>query len=85
MAKGWESKSVESQMESAAEPQAGTTSPRLTPEQIAEKHELEGLELSRARVLQDLSRAKNPRHCELLEATLRHLDQKIAALRPAQG
>jgi hypothetical protein len=85
MAKGWDSKSVESQIESATEAQTAPASPRLTPQQIAEKHELEGLELSRARVLQDLSRAKHPRHCELLEVTLRHLDAKIAALRPAQG
>jgi len=79
MARGWESKSVESQMESARaeRPQA---SGRKTPEQQARRRELDGLELSRARVLRDLATATHPRHRASLEAALKFLEEKIASL-----
>jgi hypothetical protein len=42
---------------------------------------LEILELSRTRTTQDLAVAANPRYRDLLERTLRHLDERIAALK----
>jgi hypothetical protein len=81
MARGWESKSVESQIESAAEiRRAAADSARLTAEQVTREREREGLELSRRRVLHDLEVATNVRYREQLEAALSHLDQKLKAL-----
>jgi hypothetical protein len=80
MSRGWESKSVESQMEEAA---ARRSAPRKAPQtaaQIQIQREREGLELSRKRVLSDLETTSHPRRREQLEMALRHLEQKLAAL-----
>jgi hypothetical protein len=80
MARGWESKGVESQIESAEERAALAKLPKLTPQEAARKQERESLELSRKRVLHDLESSKNPKYRATLEAALKHLDEKIAAL-----
>jgi hypothetical protein len=54
---------------------------RPTVQQQARRREMDGLELSRARVLRDLAAATHPRHREMLEAALKHLDEKIAGLK----
>ncbi len=80
MARGWESKSVESQIESAETRAALAKAPRLTPEEAERKHKRDSLLLSRKRVMHDLESSKNPRYRATLEAALKHLDDKIAAL-----
>jgi len=80
MSRGWESKSVESQMEEAAQRRAAPKQTPLTTEQVRIKAERESLELSRKRVLADLEAATHPRRREQLESALRHLNEKIAAL-----
>jgi len=80
MARGWESKAVESQIESAAASQAKHNGNHLTPEQLVKVREREGLELSRVRVLHDLEAATHPRYIESLRLALQFLDDKIAAL-----
>ena len=76
MARGWESKSVEQQQEEAtANVPRG---PRLTPEQVAEKQRRRSLELSRARIAQQLGAASNPKHRQMLEAALKDLEQQLA-------
>jgi hypothetical protein len=80
MARGWESKSVEEQMELAKERERGAQGDRVRADQRQRMREREDLELSRSRILQELTRATHPRHRELLEAALSHLDSKIAAL-----
>ncbi len=81
VARGWESKSVESQMESAESERAERAEPQLTPEQLARRRERESLELSRTRVLHDLESAQNPRYRRQLEAALAHLEEKIKAVK----
>jgi hypothetical protein len=81
MARGWESKSVESQIESAEERVALAKAPKLTPEEAERKHQRESLQLSRTRVMHDLETSKNPRSRASLEGALKHLDDKIAALK----
>lgn len=80
MARGWESKAVESQIE-AAEARAQSRAPRQNAEQLALQREMESLELSRTRVMQDLAAARNPKYQEMLQRSLSFLDEKIAALR----
>ena len=79
MARGWESKSVESQIESAAElRKAAAAAAGFTAERIVQQRERESLELSKTRVLHDLERASNPRYRDQLQAALQHLESKLA-------
>jgi hypothetical protein len=80
MARGWESKDVESQVDAAAERAALAKAPRLTAEEANRKSQRESLQLSRTRVLHDLQTSQNPRYRATLEAALKHLDEKIATL-----
>ena len=77
MSRGWESKSVESQMEEAALRRSAPKETPLTAEQLRIKGERESLELSRKRVLDDLAfSVTHPRRREQLQSALRHLDEK---------
>jgi len=76
MARGWESKSVEAQQAEAAEG-SNETKPRLTQEQAARIRKLEGLRLSRKRILQQLETAEDVRRREMLTAALSELDKQI--------
>jgi hypothetical protein len=76
MARGWESKAVEQQMEAAAEDN-GHSETSLNPAEIAHKRLRDGLLLSRARVLQQLEAAQNPNHRKMLEQALADLDARL--------
>jgi hypothetical protein len=79
MARGWESKSVESQKEDAGA-RRQKVEPPLSPEEQQRRRELEGLLLSRTRVRHDLERAVHPRHRASVEAALQFIEAKIRAL-----
>lgn len=81
MARGWESKEIESQIEAAENRTPEAAKLRLTPEQIARQREIDSLNLSRTRVVQDLEKSTNPRYREMLQRSLAFLDEKIEALR----
>jgi|SRR5581483_1088663 len=83
MARGWESKAVESQIEAAETHNAHRSRPPISPEQLNKQRERESLELSRTRVLQDLASATNPNYRVLLQRSLQYLDEKLRALDPA--
>lgn len=76
MARGWESKAVEEQIETARSGRKPDR-PRLTEEELRRRREQSDLELVRDRVKQDLARTVHPRRRAQLEAALRHLDQKL--------
>jgi hypothetical protein len=80
MARGWESKSVESQIE-AAESQVRPPFDEGVP---AEKLELlrkrETLNLSRTRVLRELETSQNPRYRNLMEKALADLNSELRSL-----
>jgi len=78
MARGWESKSVEEQQSQASTPTH--RGPSLTPAQRARQRQVEGLTLSRKRVLQQLATVQNSRHLDLLQAELASLDAQLARL-----
>ena len=79
MARGWESKSVEAQQADAAEGRSETR-PRLTPLEVDQLHRLQGLQLSRQRVLHQLEAVQDPRHRDMLRNALAELDRQIQAL-----
>lgn len=81
MARGWESKAVEDQMEQAAERALRQQSlEELSPEERARRERLESLRLSRARTLTQLERAIRPAHRQMLQRTLRALEGEIEEL-----
>ena len=80
MSRGWESKSVESRMEEAAARREAARQVPLTAEQVRLKSERQSLEMSRTRVLKDIESTTHARRREQLQAALRHLEQKLAAL-----
>jgi hypothetical protein len=81
MARGWESKAVESQMEEA-EKRALQKAPLddLTPAERARRDRLESLRLSRARTLTQLESATRPAHRAMLQRTLQALESEIDEL-----
>jgi hypothetical protein len=85
MARGWESKSVEAQIESAATRQAVASEPELAPEQLQMLRDKENLELSRTRVQRELAASQNPRYQQILRKALADLEAKLMRLEPAQS
>ncbi|HKD86302.1 MAG TPA: hypothetical protein VKB58_16245 [Terriglobales bacterium] len=79
MARGWESKSVEAQIEEAASEPAQSEHFFSAAERQT-KQKKNDLQLSRKRVLQQLQNSTNERYSELLRRTLADLDAQIAAL-----
>jgi hypothetical protein len=81
MARGWESKSVESQMDSAAAARGAENRASLkSAEEVQRESKVHSLMLSRTRVMHDLQAACNPRYRGQLEQALAFLDQQIAEL-----
>lgn len=77
MARGWESKSVESQMDSASQENSQDSKGQMTNEQKKAQNERRGLMLARARVLQQLESSSNQTYSESLRKALQDLDEKI--------
>jgi hypothetical protein len=78
MARGWESKSIESQQDDAA--RGKSVKPALTAAQREVLERRRTLELSRARLAADLSRATATPHRRMLEHALADLDAQLASL-----
>lgn len=80
MARGWESKSVESQMDEAQAGQSSTPKVPLTEKQKAIQAERESLMLARADVLHRIESSSNERYSNQLRQALQELDTRIAKL-----
>jgi hypothetical protein len=79
MARGWESKSVQSQIESA-NARRGQRRVRQTPEQLELERKRDSLLLSRTRVLRDLENCRDARYRKTLAEGLSYLEAQLAAL-----
>jgi hypothetical protein len=79
MARGWESKSVEAQMEAAEAPRGGPPM-ELSPQQQAAARKLDSLLLHRTRVLRDLENCRDTRYKKTLTDGLTYLESQLAAL-----
>jgi hypothetical protein len=77
MARGWESKGVESQQEVRSGADRGED---LTPEEREVRKKRDSLELDRRRILNDLEAAQSPARRAYLERALAFLDGEIAKL-----
>ena len=79
MARGWESKSVESQMEAATETREKRQD-RASEEEKESHRERGTLLLSRSYILHQIESSTNERYTESLRKALAELEHKIAAL-----
>jgi hypothetical protein len=75
MARGFESKSVESQQSETFERDSRRDRPPA--EEVERRHKRESLELSRGRVRRELDGAQSPVHRTALENALRFLDDEL--------
>jgi hypothetical protein len=80
MAKGWESKAVEAQVEDSQAKSSEGHGRQLTPAQLEEYRHREVLLLSRTRVQRDLAASRNPRYTEQLNRALADIEAQLAAL-----
>jgi hypothetical protein len=80
MARGWESKDVESQVASKENMAAPGKAPQ-DQEQTQKDRDRANIELSRKHILNDLETATHPNHKKTLEAALAHLDEKLEQLK----
>jgi len=81
MARGWESKSVEAQIDMAGAGRATAPVKQLTPEALAQIRRKESLILSRTRVVREMESAQNPRYKAVLSKALADLDAQIKILK----
>lgn len=79
MARGWESKSVESQQDAESRPDRGRS---FTAEEREVQQKRSGLELSRRRVLQEIETTRSAVRRASLEQALAFLDEELRKLPP---
>jgi hypothetical protein len=79
MARGWESKSIQAQIESA-NAQRGIQKVRLSAEEMEKQHKRESLLLHRTRVLHDLEKCCDERYRATLSAGLSYLEAQLVEL-----
>lgn len=77
MARGWESKSVESQIEDASHTERSEV---LTPEQREMKQKRSSLEMSRRRILHEMEATRSAVRRTSLEQALAFLDNELRKL-----
>ncbi len=80
MARGWESKSVEAQMEESGAAMPAKKESTTTPEELQLHQKKAELNLSRSRVAQELQASTNERYSEMLRQALAGLDKQILKL-----
>jgi hypothetical protein len=81
MARGWDSKAVEDQVQNHQELDAGKRRPQLTPAQAETYRRREVLILSRTRVQRDLQASSNRRYCDQLTRALADIESQLAGLK----
>ena len=80
MARGWESKSVESQVDARADSRKARNMPNRSPEQMEIERKSDGLLLQRVRVMREIESSSNARHRKTLEDGLKYLEDSLSAL-----
>ena len=80
MARGWESKAVEDQIQEREAEAASASRPRPAPEKLQLQAKREGLQMARTRTLSSLQSACDARYRAHLERVLSDLDAQLLAL-----
>jgi len=80
MARGWESKSVATQIDMAENRTAVARAKVLSEESLDLLRKKESILMSRTRVVRDLENAQNPRYRAVLSKALKDLDAQLSTL-----
>ncbi len=80
MARGWESKSIESQIEAVDAERQMLRRKQLASDQIELQRKKESLLLSRTRVMHEIESAQNEGYKTILQKALADLDARLAQL-----
>ena len=80
MARGWESKSVEDQIDMAEARSSNARAKVLSEEAIEALRKKESILMSRTRVVRDIEHAQNPRYRAVLTKALADLDAQLSTL-----
>ena len=81
MARGWESKSVEAQIDMAEVSRGAAAAKQLNHETLQAIRKRESLLMSRTRVVRELENAQNPRYKAVLTKALTELDAQLSAVK----
>jgi hypothetical protein len=82
MARGWESKSIETQIDMAEDRNAIARAKVLSQVSLDLLRKKESILMSRTRVVRDLENAQNPRYRAVLSKALADLDAQLSTLAP---
>lgn len=80
MARGWESKSIEDQIQAREDKKETRMKPVLTEAETKRRGRREELTLSRTKILRDLEATQNERYKVLLNRTLTHIESELTKL-----
>ena len=80
MARGWESKSVEDQIEEARRSQGLAEGRVQSPEAKERERKIESLKLERSRLTEQLNRARSEAHQRMIRLSLEAIEKEIATL-----
>jgi hypothetical protein len=80
MARGWESKAVEDQIDSAEAEKSARRKRALTDDEIERMKRKETLMLERTRLIREMERAYKRRHLVTLERGLAYIESELAKL-----
>jgi hypothetical protein len=80
MARGWESKSVEDQIEEARRSQDESKGRHQSPEDRERERKVENLKLERSRLTELLERARSEAHRRMIRQSLQAIEEEITAL-----
>jgi hypothetical protein len=80
MARGWESKSVEAQIDMAEAISIAAPTSSISPQALEQLRKRESLTLSRTRVVREMESAQNPRYKAVLSKALAELDAQLRTL-----
>jgi hypothetical protein len=80
MARGWESKSIEDQIEEARRSQGVSEGRVQSPEAKERERKIESLKLERSRLTEQLNRARSEAHQRMIRQSLKAIEEEIATL-----
>jgi hypothetical protein len=85
MARGWESKAVEDQMDAVETDRDLPMKERIPEDRLELERKRQSVQLSRTKVFRDLEGCQNPRYRDMLVAALANLDLQLERFEAALG
>jgi len=80
MARGWESKSIEDQIEEARRSQGDSEGRVQSTEERERERKIESLKLERSRLIEQLTRARSEAYQRMIRQSLEAIEEEITAL-----